>query len=73
MSTLFAWNLFVGGNGNDFTWTLRSNNWDYVIQWNLLACKRSKISIERFVRIQELPCRENRSLLVATLYSQVSI
>jgi len=44
MSTLFSWNLFVGGNGN-YTWTLGSNNWDYVIQWNLLACKRSKRSI----------------------------
>jgi len=42
MSTLFAWNPFVGGNGNGFTRTLRSNNWDYVIQWNLLACKHSK-------------------------------
>jgi len=45
MSTLFAWNLFVGGNDNDFSQTLSSNNWDYVIQWNLLACKRSQISI----------------------------
>jgi len=45
MSTLFAWNLFVGGNGNNFARTLRSNYLDYMIQWNLLACKRSKRSI----------------------------
>ena len=35
MSTLSVWNLFVGGNGNDFTQMLVSNIWDYVIQWNL--------------------------------------
>jgi len=35
MSTLSVWNLFVGGNGNDFTQMLMSNIWDYVIQWNL--------------------------------------
>ena len=58
MSTLFSWNLFVGGNDNDFTWTLRSNNWDYVIQWNVLACKRPKRSIYHFVRIQELPAEK---------------
>jgi len=58
MSTLFSWNLFVGGNGNDFTRTLGSNNWEYVIQWNLLGCKHSKRSIYRFVRIQELPAEK---------------
>ena len=58
MSILFSWNLFVSENGNDFTRTLGSNNWDYVIQWNFLACKRSKRSIERCVWIQELPAEK---------------
>jgi len=38
MSILFSWNLFIGGNCNNFTQTLGSNNWEYTIQWNLLAC-----------------------------------
>jgi len=31
--------FLVHGNGNDFTQILGSNNWDYIIQWNLLACR----------------------------------
>ena len=33
----FVRNLYVSGNGNDFSWPLESNIWDYVI------CSRAKV------------------------------
>jgi len=41
----FVLNLLLGGNSNDFTQTLGPNIWDYVIQWNLLACRHTKRSV----------------------------
>jgi len=34
MSTFFVQTLFISGNGGDFTLTLGSNIWDYIINFS---------------------------------------